>query len=274
MNLSEKVTRWDLEQKSIMNFKHRIFLGLALAGLAASSQAALVTVRFDNPIFSGVPDPAYDFVTITYPKQFVTGSQSATAQAGRFQGTVLAYSSGVDPSIFVDNVNDLFMYCYDVYDHINHGQTVDYTINFGGENTRTLDFLGAVNAVLNQRMPAYGNFAWLHPLTGAESAAIQLGIWESRYETGDWNIAGGSFKATGIDPGTQTALNDFFGAIGNSDSLDGKYVMTLEASGAQDMITGDPPAAVPEPGTSALIGAALAGIWLTRRRPARPAATA
>jgi hypothetical protein len=255
-----------------MNFKHRIFLSLALAGLAASSQAALVTVRFDNPIFSGVPAPSYDVVTITYPKLVGTGSQSATVAAGRLQGTVLAYS-GVDPSIFVDNLNDLFMYCYDLYDHINHGQKVDYTINLDGEQARTLDFLGAVNAVLNQGAPAYDNFAWLHPRTGAVSAAIQLGIWESRYEIDAWNIAGGSFKATGIESNTLAALGRFFGAIDSSDSLNRKYVMTLEAPGVQDMITGDPPATVPEPGTSALIGAALAGMLLARRRPAPPAAT-
>ena len=50
--------------------------------------------------------------------------------------------------------------------------------------------------------------------------------------------------------------------------------MTLEAHGAQDMITGDPPAPVPEPGTLALLGAATAGLMATRRRSGFRAANA
>ena len=43
--------------------------------------------------------------------------------------------------------------------------------------------------------------------------------------------------------------------------------LTLEAAGAQDMITGDPPASVPEPGVPALVAAAAtAALWTARRR--------
>lgn len=101
------------------------------------------------------------------------------------------------------------------------------------------------------------------------AAAVQLGIWESKYEdvNGAWDIANGSFKASGLETATKTHLDSFFAAINSSASLDGKYVMTLEANGAQDMITGDPPPTdVPEPGTLALLGAAIVGLVTTRRR--------
>lgn len=253
-----------------MTRPHRTLLSLALAGIAATGQAATVTVGFDNPIFNGVPAPSYDNVTITYPKLSATGSQSSNVAAGRFQGTVLAFS-GVDASIFVDGVNDLFMYCYDVYEHIGGGWVVNYTINLDGERARTLDFLGAVNSVLSQGLDPY---AWLRPGSGAVAAAIQLGIWESRYEADTaWDIDSGSFRASQLDTATRTALNGFFAAIGPSAALDGRYVMTLEAHGAQDMITGDPPAAVPEPGTLALLGAAAVGFLSARRRAGARSAT-
>lgn len=253
-----------------MNRLQRTLLTTALAGCAAASQAASVTVRFDDPLFHGVSAPAHDTVKISYPKKAGSGSESANVQAGRFEGTVLAYS-GVEQSIFVDGLNDLFMYCYDVYDKIGAGWTVDYTINLGGESARTLDFLGAVNSVLNKDKPDFDQFAWLHPTSGLVAAAIQIGIWESKYDTVGWDIGAGTFKASQLKAGTNSALQEFFGAIGTSASLDGQYVMTLESGNAQDMITGDPPPpppneTVPEPGTLALLGAAGVGLFATRRR--------
>lgn len=245
----------------------------ALLGGAATSQAASVRVQFDGDIFNGVAGPSSDNVSITFPALTVGAApQTAGTAAGRFQGTVLTFS-GVDQSIFVDGLNDLYMYCYDVYEHINGGRVVDYTINLNGELDRTLDFLGAVNVVLNQSLASYDKFAWLHPANGYVAAAIQLGIWESKYEsdTNGWDLASGLFSATGIAAGTdQTAtyLGRFFSAMGNSASLDGKDVMTLESVGSQDMITGDPPGQVPEPGTLGLLAAAGLGLLAARRKTA------
>ncbi len=245
-------------------FKRSAICCAIFFGAASASLAGTVQVRFDSNIFNGVVNPAYDAVSLAYP-----GGQSANVAAGRFQGTVTSYS-GVDPIIFVDDLDNLFMYCYDLYEGVWGGRTVDYAINFAGEAARTLDFLGAVNGVLNQGKAAdqYDKFAWLHPANGHIAAAIQLGIWESKYEHSGWNIAQGAFRASGVEITTASWLNSFFSVIESTASLDGEYVMTLEARGAQDMITGDPPALVPEPGSLALTLAAGLGLVAARRTKA------
>lgn len=238
------------------------FAGLACAAIATASSAATVHVVFDNPIFSNTGS---DTVTIKFPSMG-SGSTTETVMAGRFKGKA-SNLDGVDPGIFVDGVDNLYMYCYDVYESINSGWAVDYKVNLDGGTARTLDFLGAVNAVMNTGHSVFDQYAWLHPTSSTQSAAIQLGIWESLYETDStWDIAGGAFSATGLETGTTTWLTTFFNKIGSSDSIDPVFVMTLEARGAQDMITGDPPTSVPEPGALALIGTALLALAATRRK--------
>lgn len=236
---------------------------LTFAAMASVSSAGTVHVEFANPIFGTT---GYDNVFITFPK-LGGGTTTENVLAGRFQGKG---TSDLPASIFVDGLDKLFMYCYDVYESIGNGSVVNYTVNFDGETDRTRDFIGAVNAVMNAGKSTYDQYAWLRPVDSYQSAAIQLGLWESLYETSaSWNIAQGSFFATAVDAGTSTWLNSFFGRIPFSDSIDKQYVMTFEATGAQDMITGDPPVRVPEPGSLALLGAALAALAYTRLRKAR-----
>ncbi len=237
----------------------KTLVAVALATCTVAAQAATVTITFDNPIFNGTSAPGYDAVTITYPKSPGPGETSVGVHAGRFQGTATALE-GIGPEKFVDSIDDLWTYCYDVYNTINHGQTVTYTVDFDGATDRTLAFLGAVNSVLGAGDP----YAWLHPTTGAQAAAIQLGIWESLYDTG-WDIDSGSFRATGLETGTKNELSGYFAALSSAASLDRRYTMVLRADGAQDMLTGDPPG-VPEPGTLSLLLGAAAGLVLGRRR--------
>ncbi|MCY7309068.1 MAG: PEP-CTERM sorting domain-containing protein [Rhodoferax sp.] len=253
-----------------MNAFTHTFLALAFAGACGAANAtpvvASVHVVFDNPIFNG---SGYDVVTIKFPKPIpAQGSITQTVAAGRFQGTG-SNVVGVDPSIFVDGLDNLYLYCYDIYEGINHGASVTYKINFDGELARTRDFLGAVNYVMSPDKTKIDPFAWLHPINGFQGAAIQLGIWESKYETTDllsWSLASGSFSATGLETATQNYLNAFTAVINTTEAVGDKFVMTLEATGFQDMLAGDPPVAVPEPGTLALFGIALAALAVRSRR--------
>jgi hypothetical protein len=245
-----------------------VLAGMFLGGRAEAEPilSPAVTITFDRPIFS----KGSDNVHIRFPGE-LGGSSSAHVAAGRFSGSA-SDLVGVSESIFVDGVDDVFMYCYDLYDAIRGGDVVDYTINFGSIMQRTLDFIGAVNTVLNKQRNTLENFdryAWVRPDNAAQSAAIQLGLWESKYESDDaWDIGTGSFSASALHSGTGTALEGFFAAVrdpGNT-PLEPQFAMLLQSPEYQDMITADPPGTVPTPAPlGLLLLGGLTALWQRRR---------
>ncbi|HRP98566.1 MAG TPA: PEP-CTERM sorting domain-containing protein [Rhodocyclaceae bacterium] len=239
----------------------------AFAVAVTSTDTAAVTITFAKPIFADLPGANSDVVSISFPS---TGgsTRSRSVNAGRFVGQATDLA-GVGPEVFVDGVDNVFLYCYDIYQDIAAGDMVRYEIQFDGATARTLQFLGAVNTVMNDGREAamWDPYAWVRPLTGLQGAAIQLGIWESLYDDGaSWSLRAGTFRAAGLDTATAHWVDRFFSAVDPLGSLDQRFTMVLRNDRKQDMITADPPGSVPEPGTLLLIGTALTTLLATRRR--------
>lgn len=244
-----------------MTFLKNVVSLAAVAAMSSAQAAPTVTVSFADSIFGTL---GYDLVDRTYTDASSTGTASPQATTvGRFQG-VASNLQGVSPSLFVDGVGNVLMYCYEVNQDIYSGAVVKYTVNLDGGQARTLDFLGAVNTVL-QGTGAYDPYAWLHPVTTGQAAAIQVGIWESLYDN-TWDLASGALQITGLDAGTVKWWNTFTNAVDSSASLDGQYVMTLTSPGLQDMITGNAQIDLPEPASLALVALGLVGLAASRRR--------
>ncbi|MEO8508903.1 MAG: PEP-CTERM sorting domain-containing protein [Betaproteobacteria bacterium] len=226
-------------------------VAVAVFALSGASYADTITVQWAPSIFA--PPGAVNVGTVTHP-----GGTTGT-DAGRFHGTVTATSPAFLASELVDSAANFLAYCHDLAQTI--GGTTTYTVSYGASAIMR-DFLGAVNSELGG-----DPFAWLHPADANTAAAIQLGIWEALHND-DFALATGAVKFSAVPAAVALLFQDFVNEMALAGSLNNNLVMTLTHGDRQDVITGHIPPGflVPEPGTLALLGFAVAAAALARRR--------
>lgn len=215
----------------------------------------------------------YAATPIAGPYSLSLHGSSLSVSPDEYYGFVTA-AIGIDPTSIGDQTGlneKLLTYCYELTQYFSGGQYVDYTIAYGTDITAdTLDWLGAVNSVVGG-----GNYGWLHPTNGYMAAAIQLGIWETLYDTGSaFNLSSGYFSvSSSLGSGAGTVgdyVDQFVNAMPGSASLGSQYIIRLENASAQDQITGrfvpgNQTNRVPEPGSLALLGIGMAATAFARR---------
>lgn len=275
--------------------KRTCLLAAAAFGMASTATVAepiyegQVGIRFDSPIFGATGAPA---VTLSGP-----AGTSGRVNAGLFRGDVYEPGSpagydGFDPSVLYRGLDDILLYCVDLFQRIGGGWKEEYRVYslkdadrvvkksdahpLDRDFDRTLEFLGAMNYTL-QAMPSFvgdgeRSYNWLNPISGWMSGAIQVGIWESLYEgNAPLDITGGAFTATGLGQAGEALLQSAFDAVNGAagalpyTALDPAKVLLLSSDTRQDMLVGDPPAMVPAPAPATLM---LAGLILMARRRA------
>ncbi|HEV8501532.1 MAG TPA: PEP-CTERM sorting domain-containing protein [Casimicrobiaceae bacterium] len=245
----------------------RLAIAAAFA-VSATAYADTITLTYDNPIYAH----GSDGVNLAgNPPGPPTSYPYTSVGAGEFGAVVNSMTGALTGASLVDSQSNFFLYCYDLFQTIGAGGQYTYNVNYTGALSHTLDFLGAVNSVLNGPSGT-DQFAWLHPANANVSAAIQIGIWESLYDTEpDFSLTTGTFQASGLDAGTAAEYALFQGAVSSTNSLSQSLTMVLESTTNQDQITGLRPSSdthnfTPEPGSLALLAAGLIAAGIARRK--------
>ncbi|WPL19114.1 hypothetical protein Thiowin_04218 [Thiorhodovibrio winogradskyi] len=209
--------------------------------------------------------------------------KEAWVKAGAFGGAVTPGDTDpFDPKDLYRSDDDVIFYCVDLFANlkthkstytvlpIEDGAPLDTNVNgkaVSRDFGNLLSFLGALNWVLSRDQYGFKfeDQNWLNPSSGNMSAAIQVGIWESLYDSSSgMDIAGGNFKVThlanvdGLND-NQTLLDSVFNRMDDSNNvaLANDKVLLFHSSDGQDLIAD--PVDVPAPATLPLL---LGGLLL------------
>ena len=189
-------------------------------------------------------------------------------QAGS-RGTASAVA-GVAPSIFVDSLDDLYMYCYDLYEQVHAGQRpITPSTSMAPRRAPSIFSVRSItSSTVAATIGVIPSRGFIRPVP---SRALRFSSASGKANTiAAGSLGSGSFKASGLETATQNWWLQFRAAVldGAVADLDPSFAMTLEAPGVQDMITGDPQA-LPEPASALLVALGLAGIGAARPRRRR-----